>query len=149
MYALLVAVLAAFRVVFRSRLDMSLEIVALRQQVAVLKRKRPRPVLNRIDRLFWTILRSVWPRWTDILVIVKPATVVAWHRAGFRFYWGWRSRARGGRPRVTEETRNLIREMRSENANWGAPKIHGELLKLGFDISERPVARSSATAAAP
>jgi len=86
-------------------------------------------------------LRNVWPRWSDVLVIVKPATVIAWHRAGFRLYWRWRSRRRGGRPRVNEEIRSLIRQMRSENLNWGAPKIHGELLKLGVEVSERTVAR--------
>lgn len=73
--------------------------------------------------------------------IVKPATVIGWHRRGFLLYWRWRSRQRGGRPRITEEVRSLIRKMRRENADWGAPKIHGELLKLGFTISERTVAR--------
>jgi len=76
------AFLAAFRVFFRSRLETSLEVLALRQQVAVLKRNRPRPFLDRSDRFFWTTLQSIWPRWSDVLIIVKPATVVAWHRAG-------------------------------------------------------------------
>ena len=134
-------ILAAFAVFLRSRLDISLEVLALRQQVAVLKRKRRRPVLSRLDRLFWITLRSVWPRWSDVLVIVKPATVIAWHRRGFRLYWRWRFRQRSGRPRITEEVRSLIRKMRLENADWGAPKIHGELLKLGFKVSERTVAR--------
>ena len=135
------AILAAFTVFFQSRLELSLEVLALRQQVAVLKRKRRRPMLSRLDRLFWIMLRMVWPRWSDVLDIVKPATVVAWHREGFRLYWRWRSSQQGGRPRVSEEIRNLIRKMRLENAGWGAPKIHGELLKLGFEISERTVAR--------
>jgi putative transposase len=135
------AFLAAIRVFFRGRMDISLEVLALRQQVAVLKRKRPRPLLNRLDRLFWTSLRHMWPRWSDVLVIVKPETVVGWHRAGFRLYWRWRSRPRGGRPKVGEEVRILIRRMASENLDWGAPKIHGELLKLGFEVSERTVAR--------
>src|SRR5438046_2619052 len=86
------------RVFFQTRLDTSLEILALRQQVYVLKRKRSRPRLNCWDRLFWTALRGIWPRWTEALVIVKPETVIAWHRAGFRWYWRWRSRPRGGRP---------------------------------------------------
>src|SRR5438309_3174028 len=133
--------LAVIRVFFRSRSDTALEVLALRQQVAVLKRKRPRPVLNSWDRLFWTTLRHFWSRWSDVLVIVKPETVIAWHRAGFRLYWRWRSRLRGGRPRVSEEIRALIRRIASENAEWGAPKIHGELLKLGFGVSERTVAR--------
>ena len=135
------AILAAFAVFFRSRRDVSLEVLALRQQVAVLKRKRRRLLLSRLDRLFWIMLRSMWPGWLDVVTIVKPATVIAWHRKGFRLYWRWRSRQRGGRPRITEELRGLIRNMRIENADWGAPKIHGELLKLGFHISERTVAR--------
>ncbi len=137
----ILSLLAAFRVFFRSRGDTALEVLALRQQVAVLKRQRPRPVLKRQDRLFWTALRSCWSRWSDVLVIVKPETVSGWHRAGFRLYWRWRSRRRGGRPKVSDEVRGLIRRLAEENADWGAPKIHGELLKLGFVISERTVAR--------
>jgi transposase InsO family protein len=97
--------------------------------------------LRRLDRLFWTTLRRFWSRWTDALLIVKPETVIGWHRAGFRLYWRWRSRPRGGRPKITNEIRALIRRMAEENAGWGAPKIHGELLKLGFEVSERSVAR--------
>ena len=131
----------AVRVFFRDRGDVALEVLALRQQVAILKRKRPRPVLNRLDRLFWTTLRHCWSGWSDSLVIVKPETVISWHRSGFRLYWRWRSRQRGGRPKVTKEMRDLIRRMAEENAGWGAPKIRGELLKLGFVVSERTVAR--------
>jgi putative transposase len=117
---LILAFLAAIRVFFRSRVDTSLEVLALRQQVAVLKRKRPRPSLNRLDRLFWTTLRCIWPQWSDVLVIVKPETVIGWHRAGFRLYWRWRSRSRGGRPKVSEEVRVLIRRMAADNLGWGA-----------------------------
>ena len=138
---LIPAILAAFRVFFVSRLDTSLEVLALRQQVALLKRKRPRPSLNRLDRFFWTTLRAMWPRWSDVLVIVQPETVIASHRAGFRLYWRWRSRPRGGRPKVSEELRTLIHRIAAENSIWGAPRIHGELLKLGFQVSERTVAR--------
>jgi putative transposase len=137
----ILSLLTAVRVFIRTRSDTALELLALRQQVAVLKRKRPRPTLNSLDRLFWTTLRSAWPRWKDVLVIVKPETVIGWHRAGFRLYWRWRSRPRGGRPKITNEIRALIRRMAEENAGWGAPKIHGELLKLGFAVSERTVAR--------
>src|SRR5207302_7826840 len=137
----MLTLLAAVRVFFRSRSDTALEILALRQQVAVLKRKRPRPSLNSFDRLFWTALQRLWSRWTDVLVIVKPETVIGWHRAGFRLYWQWRSRPRGGRPKLSEEIRTLIRRMAAENLGWGAPKVHGELLKLGFEVSERTVAR--------
>jgi hypothetical protein len=135
------ALLAAIRVFFRSRQDTALEILALRQQVAVLKRKRPRPQLNRLDRFFWTSLRQVWRRWADVLVVVKPETVIGWHRAGFRLYWRWQSQSRGGRPKITHEIRALIRRMADENAGWGAPKIHGELLNRGLEVSERSVAR--------
>ena len=102
MFESILAFLAAFRVFFRSRSDTALEILALRQQLAVFKRKRPRPQLTRLDRLFWTTLRRCWSRWADALLIVQPATVVGWHRAGFRLYWRWRSRSHGGRPKITE-----------------------------------------------
>lgn len=101
----ILSVIAVVRIFCQSRSDTALEVLALRQQVAVLKRKRPRPVLNSLDRLFWTTLRHLWSRWTEVLVIVKPETVISWHRAGFRLYWRWRSRTRGGRPRITEEIR--------------------------------------------
>ena len=135
------ALLAALRAFFRSRTDLALEILALRQQVAVLKRKRPRPMTNVHDRRFWIILRRFWSGWKEVLVIVQPDTVVAWHRAGFRWHWRWRSRRRRGRPKINEEVRELIHRLAQENPGWGAPKIHGELLKLGLEISERSVAR--------
>ena len=138
---LVLSILFAMRVFFQDRADVALEVLALRQQLAVLKRKRPRPPLNALDRLFWTTLSRCWPRWMDVLEIVKSKTVVGWHRAGFRLYWRWKSRPRGGRPKITEEIRALIRQMAEENAGWGAPKIHGELLKLGLVVSERTVAR--------
>jgi putative transposase len=138
---IILSFLVAIRVFIRSRSDTALEILALRQQVAVLKRKRPRPKLNSWDRLFWTTLRQCWSRWADVLVLVKPDTVVGWHRSAFRLYWRWRSRPLGGRPKITEEIRALIRRLAQENQNWGAPRIHGELQKLGFVVSERSVAR--------
>jgi len=134
-------VLGALRVFFRSRSDTALEILALRQQIAVLKRQRPRPHLHAGDRLFWTTLRRLWRGWANVLLIVKPDTVVAWHRAGFRLYWRWRSRSRGGRPRITQELRDLIVRLAKENPDVGAPKIHSELQKLGFAVAERTVAR--------
>ena len=113
---------AAGRVFFRSRREAALEIIALRQQLAVLKRKRPRPRLNRFDRLFWVAMSRAWKRWTEVLVVVKPETVIGWHRTGFRLFWRWRSRSRGGRPRTTAEIRALIRRLAQENPRWGAPK---------------------------
>src|SRR5688572_15370589 len=105
------AVLAAIAAFFRSRVDTAVEILALRQQVAVLKRRRQRPALNCFDRFFWTTLRQLWPRWSDALIMVKPETIVRWHRRGFRLYWRWRSRRHGGRPKVSQEIRTLIRTM--------------------------------------
>ena len=137
----ILSILAVVQVFFRSRTDTALEVLALRQQVAVLKRKRPHPTLNPLDRLFWTTLRPIWSRWRDVLVIVRPETVIGWHRAGFRLYWRWRSRPQGGRPKVTEEIRALIRRLADENPDWRAPKIHGELQKLGLAVCERTVGR--------
>ena len=135
------AMIAGMGAFFRSRSDLALEILALRQQVAVLQRKRPRPSLNPMDRLVWLLLRQFWSSWKRVLIVVKPDTVVSWHRAGFRWYWRWKSHSRRGRPRIGQEIRELIVRLAEENAGWGAPKIHGDLLKLGFDISERTVAR--------
>src|SRR6516225_3497726 len=111
--------------------------MALRQQVVALRRHRQRPYLTQLDRLFWVTLRFLWSEWKDSLIIVTPETVVRWHRAGFRLYWRWISRpgkAMGRKP-ITRELRQLVLQMAAENPSWGAPRIHGELLKLGFDIS--------------
>src|ERR687888_517484 len=141
MLELLLSVLAAVRVFFRGRAEASLQVLALRQQVAVLKRKRPRPTLTRLDRVFWITLWHRWPRWADVLLIVKPQTVVRWHRAGFRLNWRWRSRRRGGRPPITEELQTLIRRL-ATRIRPGVPRgFTAKLLKLGFDVSERSVAR--------
>src|SRR5215831_1546904 len=127
----------------RSREDLLLENLALRQQLLALHSRRPRPRLSTAHKLFWVILRRLWSGWKRPLVLVKPRTVVAWHRAGFRLYWKWLSRAKrvGGRKRVSQEIRALIFRMAAENPTWGAPRIHGELLKLGFCISEPTVSR--------
>ncbi len=135
----LVAYLRAFLVPSHR---LALEAASLRQQFAVFKRKQSHPKLERLDPLFWIVLRRLWPRWTEVLIIVKPETMVSWHRAGFRLFWRWRSRIRRpGRPKVSEEIRHLIRRMKAENPTWGAPRIHGELLQLGFHISEPTVSR--------
>jgi len=136
------AMLAYLRAFLVARHRLALEAVALRQQLAVYKRKQPRPKLNRFDRLFWVFVRQIWTNWAEALILVKPATVVAWHRAGYRLVWKWRSRRqRRGRPKIAEEVRDLIRRMKRENPTWGAPRIHGELLALGFEISEPTVSR--------
>ena len=142
MISILIAFLNCLRAFFRSRCSLALEIVALRQQLGILKRKTPRPRLRIQDRVFWIMLRRFWPAWSKVLIIVKPETVVAWYRAGFGLVWRLRSRAKTlGRPKLNAEVRALIRRMANENGSWGAPRIHGELLKLGFDLSERTVSR--------
>jgi putative transposase len=131
---------AYVRSLFVSRHKLALEVVALR--LAVFKRQQSRPKLRRLDRLFWIALRALWPGWTESLILVKPETVVSWHRAGFRLFWRWRSRFRHrGRPKISGEIRQLIRRMKTDNPSWGAPRIHGELLQLGFEISEPTVSR--------
>src|ERR1700737_1108185 len=128
---------------FSSRESLVLENLALRQQLLALHAKRPRRRLTALHKLFWVALRTFWSGWTKPLVLVTPRTVVSWHRAGFRLYWAWVSRARqvAGRKCVSKEVRALIFRMAAENPTWGAPRIHGELLKLGFDLSERSVSR--------
>jgi putative transposase len=127
----------------RGRASLELEVVALRHQVAVLRRRRPgRPKLFRADRLLWVWLYWIWPQALNAMVLVKPNTVVQWHRKGFRLYWRWRSRSgHPGRPRTPVETRDLIRQMSIANPLWGAPRIHGELLKLGIVVSQATVGR--------
>ena len=136
------ATLAYLRAFLIARHPLALEAVALRQQLAVYKRKQPRPKLKRFDRLFWVVVRRIWSNWSEALILVKPETVVSRHRAGYRLFWKWRSRRqRVGRPKLAEEVRDLIRRMKRENPTWGAPRIHGELLALGFEISEPTVSR--------
>lgn len=142
MIALVLAVIAYCRAFFIGRHRLGLEVAALRQQLVVFKRKQPRAHLSDLDRAFWVALRRLWPGWANALIIVKPDTVVSWHRAGFRLFWRWRSRPkRLGRPSVSVEIQQLIRRMKSENPSWGAPRIHGELLQLGFEVSEPTVSR--------
>jgi putative transposase len=142
MLALLLNLLAILRSVLRVRTELALENLALRQQLAALRRSTPRPRLRPTDRAFWLLLSEVWSRWADALIVVKPDTVVRWHRAGFRLFWRWKTRAR--RPAegdVSAEVKQLILQMATANKTWGAPRIHGDLLKLGFDIGERSVSR--------
>ena len=126
-----------------SRGALILENLALRQQLLALHAKRPRHRSSTMHRLFWVLLRRLWSGWRTPLVVVTPRTVVEWHRAGFRLYWRWLSRARQvvGRKPVSKEIRALIFRMAAENPTWGAPRIHGELLKLGFHLSEPTVSR--------
>jgi hypothetical protein len=127
---------------FRPRASLHAEILVLRHQLNVLQRKSPkRLVFNNIDRLVFASLYGLAPNVLDALKILKPETVVRWHRVGFRAYWRWKSRSRGGRPRASAEVRELIREMCLANPLWGAPRIYGELLKLGIDVGQTTVAK--------
>jgi putative transposase len=142
MTALLVAFLAAFRASVRSRLEVEVEILALRHQLAVLQRQAPkRPHLGRTDRLLWVLLSRIWPNWRRAVQIVTPDTVVRWHRRGFALYWRWRSRPRRpGRPAVAVDIRALTRQMQAANPLWGAPRMHGEWLKVASAVSQATVA---------
>src|SRR5438094_8278134 len=100
------------------------------------KVRQPRPQLTATDRLFWVVLSRLWKNWRSSLQVVRPETVVRWHRQGFRRYWAWKSRHRWGRPVIGREVRDLIRRMSGANPHWGAPRIHGELLKLGLTVSQ-------------
>ena len=128
----------------RTRTALVLESIALRHQIAVLERSRTRrPCFRRFDRLFWMLLSRWWPQWRESLMIVQAETVLRWRRNGWSAIWGYRSRGRwrGGRPRVSSEVRHLITQMARENFLWGAPRIHGELLMLGFTVSQATVSR--------
>jgi putative transposase len=128
---------------FRSRRRLLLENLALRQQLAVLKRRQARPKLSPFEKLFWVLAYRFWTDWKRSLLVVTPETVVRWHRAGFRLYWSLLSKVRKqvGRKKLSTEVRELIFRMVAENSTWGAPRIHGELLLLGFDVSERTISR--------
>jgi putative transposase len=128
---------------FRSRAVLVLENLALRHQVGVLQRSpRKRLKLTPADRWLWVCLSRIWSDWRSALAIVKPETIVAWHRAGFRLFWTWKvRRGQPGRPVISRELRDLIRQMCRENSGWGAPRIHGELLKLGISIGESSVGK--------
>ena len=125
---------------FRSRQSLALKNLALRHQLYVLQSPRSRIRLKKRDRLVWVVLSRIWRDWRNPLTIVQPDTVLRWHRQGFRLYWRWKSRDRG-RPRSSLEIRKLVRRMAHENPLWGAPRIHGEMLKLGLDVAQATVSR--------
>ena len=132
--------LGTLKSALRSRRELALENLALRQQLAAVKLRHPKPRLTDTDRLFWVLLSRVWKNWRTSLHLVQPGTVVRWHRQGFRYYWRWKSRGRG-RLKIDPELKVLIRQMSRANPLWGAPRTHGELLKLGIDVSEATVSR--------
>src|SRR5215470_3231745 len=131
-----------FKAMLSGRCNVALENLALRQQLAILKRTQKRPAISTKDRLFWSWLSRSWSGWRAPLLIVKPETVIGWHRKGFRLFWTKLSRRNiGGRPSADSQIKALIKQMTQANPLWGAPRIHGELLKLGIDISGRSVSR--------
>ncbi len=144
MIAAILAVLATLRSVLLGRAALHVEVLALRHQLLVLERQRAgrRVRLRASDRLLWVWLSRCWPGWRQSLVLVQPETVIRWHRQGFRLYWRWKSRPkRSGRPGISAEVRELILEMGRAKPTWGAPRIHGELLKLGITIAQSTVSK--------
>jgi hypothetical protein len=139
LFKLILGVLASL---FKSRAKLEAEILVLRQQINVLRRRAPkRPHLNNTERFLFVWLYRWFPSVLGAIAIVRPETIIRWHRAGFRAYWRWRSRNHVGRPKVSAELRTLIGEMNRANPLWGAPHIHGELLKLGFEVAQSTGAR--------
>src|SRR5271167_2277073 len=142
MIALLCFVIAAMVAPFKSKSRLEAENAVLRHQLILLRRKvQDRVGLTNYDRWFLIQLYRWFPSILQVVMIVQPETLVRWHRAGFRCYWRWKSRRRGGRPQIETVLRTLIRQMSIENPLWGAPRIHGELLKLGFDVAQSTVAK--------
>ena len=143
MFTIILSLFSSIRQGFRTRAALQAEILALRHQLLVLQRStRSHKVrLSTADRFLWAWLSRMWSGWRSALVIVKPETVIAWHRRGFRLYWSWKSRHPLGRPSVPREVIDLIHKMSLANPRWGAPRIHGELRKLGFELSEATVAK--------
>jgi hypothetical protein len=140
----LLLVLATVRAALRPHRDLVLENLLLRHQLAVLMRPtrpRRRVAFQRLDKALWVLIRRVRRDWRRHLVVVTPETVVRWHRAGWRLFWRWRSRAPGGRPRLSPEVRALIARMSQDNPLWGSERIRGELLKLGLAVSNRSIRR--------
>jgi hypothetical protein len=141
MFAFFCFVLAVLTSPFKSKSRLEAENAALRHQLIVLQRKvQGRVRLTNTDRWFLIQLYRWFPSILQVVTIVQPETLVRWHRAGFRRYWRWKSRRRGGRPQIDADLRALIRRMSVENSLWGAPRIHGELLKLGFEVAQSSVA---------
>ena len=142
MFALLFFVLAILASPFKSKSRLEAENAALRHQVVVLRRKmRGRVRLTNSDRMFFIQLYRWFPSVLKVITVIRPDTLVRWHRAGFRWYWRWKSRSFGGRPQIDTQLRALIRRMSVENPLWGAPRIYGELLKLGFEVAQSSVAK--------
>ena len=142
MVALLCFVLAVLASPFKSKSRLEAENAVLRHQLIILRRKvQGRVRLTNNDRWFLILLYRWFPSILNVLTIIRPETLARWHRAGFRCYWRWKSGSRGGRPQIETDLRALIRQMSVANPLWGAPRIHGELLKLGFEVAQSSVAK--------
>lgn len=135
------ALLIFLRALLCRQLRLSAENLALRQQLAMYNRSEPKPKVQDRDRRFWILLARLWSGWRSALLVVSPATVVRWHRQGFRYYWRWKSRGQAGRPRIAAQVRQLIRRLSRENPLWGASRIQAELHLLGHDLAESTVAK--------
>src|SRR6266481_1209080 len=137
MIAFLILVLHVLVSPFKARAQLEAEIVVLRHQLNVLRRRVPsKPKLAIVDRLLLVWLHRLFPSLLNAIIIVQPETIIRWHRTGFRLYWRWKSRSLGGRPKLCMDIRRLIREMSLANPFWGAPRIHGELLRLVVDVAQ-------------
>jgi len=142
MIGLLCFVLAVLVSPFKSKMRLEAENAVLRHQLVVLRRRlQGRVRLTNNDRWFFILLYRGFPFIVQVLTIIRPETLIRWHRSGFRCYWRWKSRSLGGRPQIEAGLRALIRQMSMENPLWGAPRIHGELLKLGFEVAQSSVAK--------
>jgi len=139
--AFVVACFHFLRAFVRSRAITAAENLALRQQLAIYHREKSRPRIRLQDRLFSVLLRRCFSGWADWLIVVKPETVIRWHRTGFRLFWRWKSRGKPGRPQISRKLIALIQKMAKENVTWGAPRIQAELHLLGHDIAEATVAK--------
>jgi hypothetical protein len=135
------ALLIFLRALLCRQLSLATENLALRQQLAMYDRSGPKPKVQDRDRRIWILLARLWSGWRSALLVVSPATVVRWHRQGFRYYWRWKSRGRPGRPPINTTVRQLIRSLSRENPLWGAPRIQAELHLLGHDLAESTVAK--------
>jgi len=138
---LISALFLLIRSLILPRTALAAENLALHQQLAVLNRENHRPQLHRRDRFFWVILSRLWKNWREVLIIVKPETVIKWRRQGFKLYWRWKSKAPVGRPKIDKEIRELIGKMSRENPLWGVPRIQAELSLLGFEVAQLTVAK--------
>jgi hypothetical protein len=126
---------------FKNKIQLVLEVIVLAKQLEIYQRTDPKLNIKRTDRIFFSLMKDLLSNWKERLFIVKPDTVIKWHRSAFKFYWRLKSKRKGGRPKVSREVIALIKQMANENPDWGAPRIHGELMKLGFNICESTVQR--------